>query len=185
MGAIETMVTNILVGAEAQKIRSFTFAGKHFGAGAFYNIKELIDGGFIKVIYEAERNGVAEYEWGTNTLYVGFPQAFDLGQKALVVHEAVHAVYDLVKYKMSVADSESIAYIVQCQYARANNPNPADRLYSSSRKKDKVFEVAWAIAGRVLQGYSPTSDECAQLRDAVSQHPFYAANAASTIQANG
>ncbi len=183
MDGVTTMVANILTGPEAQKIRSFTFGGKHFGAGAFYNIRSLIEGGFIKVIYESERNGSAEYEYATNTLFVGFPQAFDLGQKALVAHEAVHAVYDLVKMKMSVADNESIAYIVQCQFARAGGL--VDRLTSSTRQRDKVFEVAWDIAGRVLQGYSPTADECNKMREAVSQHPFYSANASSMIKSDG
>ena len=185
MNTAETMVADILTGAEAQKIKSFTFAGKHFGAGTFYNIRNLIECGFIKVVYEAQRNSMCEYEWATNTLFVGFQKAYDLGQKAIVIHESVHAVYDMVKMKMTVADSESIAYIVQCQYARANNSNPDDRLYSSDKKKDKVFEIDWNIAGKVLQGYSPTYDECEQMRAAVTRHPYYAADATHTIRANG
>ena len=88
MNQYETMVANLLTSAEAQKIRSFTFAGKHFGAGSFTNIKNLMEWGFIKVNYEAQRGSIAEYEWATNTLFIGFPQFFDIGQKAVVVHEA-------------------------------------------------------------------------------------------------
>jgi hypothetical protein len=118
-------------------------------------------------------------------LLLGFKATTELSKKALVVHEAVHAVYDMVKMKMSVADSESIAYLVQCQYARANNPNPEDRLFSTNKAKDKVFEIGWAIAGRILEGYSPSIDDCNRMRDAVSMHPFYSAKAAGDAGFNG
>ena len=83
-------------------------------------------------------------------MYLGFKSATELTQKALVVHEAVHVVYDMVKMKMSVADSEAIAYIVRCQYARADSSGPDDRLFSADKKKDKFFEIGWRIAGKLL-----------------------------------
>src|SRR5262249_23719195 len=143
--------------------------------------------GAIKAVYDDKKKGMAEYDYSSNTLYLGFTSTSELTKKALVVHEAVHAVYDLVKMKMSVADSESIAYIVQCQYARANNPNSQDRLMSQDKKKDKVFEIGWMIAGKLLgQDKSAlTDDDYKSMRDAVSQHPYYAAKAAGDAGFNG
>lgn len=189
MNDVETMVTNILTGSEIQKINSFTFYGKHFSAGTFANIKSLLESGFIKAVYDEKKIGMAEYDYASNTLYLGFKATAELTKKALVVHEAVHAVYDMVKMKMSVADSEAIAYIVQCQYARANSTSsdPNDRLFSSDPKKDKVFEIGWRIAGKLLgKDSSPlTDDDYRQMRDAVSQHPYYAAKAAGDAGFNG
>ena len=116
---------------------------------------------------------------------MGFPKTFDLGQKALVVHEVVHAAYDQVKIKMSVADSESIAYIVQCMYARMNNPNRDERLFSSKPARDKVFEVGWNLAGKIIAGQGLTFDDCNAMREAVAKHPFYMANAAHDAKFNG
>jgi hypothetical protein len=187
MNDVETMVVNILNSAEAKKINSFTFYGKHFTVMTFNNIKSLVEGGFIKAVYDETKSGMAEYDYSNNTLYLGFKSATELSKKALVVHEAVHAVYDQVKMKMSVADSESIAYIVQCQYARANNPNAGERLTSPNKAKDKVFEIGWMIAGKLLgQDTSAlTDDDYKSMREAVSQHPFYAAKAAGDAGFNG
>lgn len=187
MNDVETMVVNILTGSEVQKINSFTFFGKHFTVGTFTQIKSLIEAGFIKAVYDESKAGMAEYDYGNNTLYLGFTSTTELTKKALVVHEAVHAVYDMVKMKMSVADSESIAYIVQCQYARANNPNSSERLTSPNKAKDKVFEVGWMIAGKLLGQDSSalTDNDYKAMREAVSQHPFYAAKAAGDAGFNG
>jgi len=181
------MVANILGGSEIQKINSFTFYGKYFTATTFANIKSMIEGGFIKVTYDEKKSGMAEYDYTTNTIFLGFTSTTELSKKALIVHEAVHAVYDQVKMKMSVADSESIAYIVQCQYARANSPNPDERLMSPNKAKDKVFEIGWRIAGKLLgKDSSPlTDDDYRSMREAVSQHPFYAAKAAGDAGFNG
>jgi len=187
MNDVETMVTGILTGSEIQKVNSFTFYGKHFTATTFANIKSMIEAGFIKAVYDEKKVGMAEYDYASNTLYLGFKSTSELTKKALVVHEAVHAVYDMVKMKMSVADSESIAYIVQCQYARANSSSPDDRLMSSDKKKDKVFEIGWRIAGKLLgKDTSPlTDDDYKAMREAVSEHPFYAAKAAGDAGFNG
>lgn len=189
MNDVQTTVANILTGPEIQKINSFTFYGKHFTPISFGNIKNMIEAGFIKVEHDEKKVGMAEYDYGTNTMYLGFKATTELTKKALVVHEAVHAIYDLVKMKMSVADSEAIAYIVQCQYARANSASsdPGDRLFSADKKKDKVFEVGWRIAGKLLgKDSSPlTDDDYREMREAVSQHPFYAAKAAGSAGFNG
>jgi hypothetical protein len=189
MNDVETTVANILTGSEIQKINSFTFYGKHFTPTTFANIKSMIEAGFIKVVHDEKKVGMAEYDYASNTMYLGFKTTSELTKKALVVHEAVHAVYDMVKMKMSVADSESIAYIVQCQYARANSASsdPNDRLFSSDKKKDKVFEIGWRIAGKLLgKDSSPLTDEDYRaMREAVSEHPYYAAKAAGDAGFNG
>lgn len=185
MNSIETVVVNLITSQEAYNLRTFTFNGKTFNSGVFFQIKNLIEAGAIKVVYEEARSGMAEYDTGNNTLYLGFPQTYDLGQKALVIHEVVHAVYDMVKLKMSVADSESIAYIVQCMFARMNNSDPTQRLKSTTKARDKVFEVGWKIAGNIIEGRGVSPSDCTEMCDAVSQHPYYAGKAAGSAGFNG
>jgi hypothetical protein len=185
MTEIETMVANVITGWEANRIKPFTFRGIWFGPGVFQNIKSLMESGVIKAEYDSSKLGMAEYDYGNNTLYLGFKQATDLTQKALIIHEIVHAVYDMVKLKMSVATSESIAYIVQCQYAKANNPNPNLRLKGNTDAKDYVFYLAWILAGKILNGKLLTVEECNDMCEAVSKHPLYMSKSAADAGFNG
>lgn len=182
LAAVE--VIKVLLSSDTQKMKSFSFGGVGFTPQVFPILANMI-GDKIKVEYDSSQSGRAEYDYGSNTLYLGFKSATTLSRKALIIHECVHAVYDAVSQKMSVADSESIAYIAQCQFARANNPNPDERLQSSDSAKDKVFELAWNLAGKILAGDKPSSTEKSDLRAAVSKHPFYMANSAHDAGFNG
>lgn len=186
MTQIETMVANVITAWEATRIKPFTFKGIWFGPGVFPNIKSLMESGVIKAEYDSSKLGTAEYDYGNNTLYLGFlPEEIDLTKKALIIHEIVHAVYDMVQLKMSVATSESIAYIVQCQYAKANNPNPDLRLKGDTDAKDYVFYRAWILAGKILNGKSLTVEECEDMCEAVSKHPLYMSKSAADAGFNG
>ncbi len=89
---------------------------------------------------------------------MGFTWALDYVKNALIIHECTHAVYDVAKTKMSNATSESIAYIVQCQYLLVKN-DTGKRLTSPNKAKDKVFELAWEIAAKVQRGEKPDSTD--------------------------
>lgn len=178
-------VVKVLVSGETQKMKPFSFGGVGFTPQVFFVLANMIKDDKIHIEFDSKQSGRAEYDYGTNTLYLGFTTASSLSKKALIIHECVHAVYDAVSQKMSVADSESIAYIAQCQFARANNPNPDQRLQSSDAAKDKVFELAWNMAGKILAGEKPTFAEKGELRDAVSQHPFYMGKSAHDAGFNG
>src|SRR5205085_1646278 len=109
-------VTGNLRDGDAQKIKSFSFGGIGFDAKTFPVLAGFIDRGSIKVEYDSAKDGMAEYDYSTNTIVLGFTWAVDEVKNALIIHECTHAVYDVAKSKMTTAISESIAYIVQCQY---------------------------------------------------------------------
>ena len=155
------------------------------GPGVLQSVKTLMEAGAVKVEHNLKLKGSAEYDMNTNTLNVWFTEATDIPKKALIVHEATHAAYDLAKIKMSVAESESIAYIAQCCYARANAADPNDRLKAKTPEIDKVFEVAWGIAAKIQNGSNPDFKDCSNMRDAVSEHPFYSAKYANSAGFNG
>ena len=178
-------VMKVLLSSETQKMKPFSFAGVGFTPQVFPILVNMIKDSKIKVEFDSKQSGRAEYDYATNTLFLGFTSAQTLSRKALIIHESIHAIYDVAAQKMTVADSESIAYIAQCQFARANNPNPEQRLKSPDAAKDKVFELAWSIAGKILAGEKPTSSEKTELSSAVSQHPFYMANSAHDAGFNG
>ncbi|HUF03234.1 MAG TPA: hypothetical protein VMM38_03580 [Aridibacter sp.] len=88
---------------------------------------------------------------------------------------------------MDIEASESIAYIGQCLYAQANSDDsdPDARLYDNKASKDKVFEVGWEIAGRLLNEDPLSSNYVSRMKSAVTQHPFYASNHDATADFDG
>ena len=142
----------------------------------------------IHVKFDAAVAGHAEYDVSTNTFHVAFTTATTLTRKALVVHEATHALCDFKnKSTMDVGESESMAYIAQCQFARLlkTDPDPAVRLMDTPATKDKVFEVGWGIAGTLLGGGLPSAGDITDMRSAVNIHPNYKNKVAANAKYNG
>jgi hypothetical protein len=142
----------------------------------------------IHVKFDASVAGHAEYDTGTNTFHVAFTAATSLTRKALIIHEATHALCDFNnKSTMDIGESESMAYIAQCQFARLLNTSsdPGVRLMDTPPAKDKVFEVGWGIAGTLLGGGLPGAADIASMRDAVNKHPNYKNNVATKAGYNG
>jgi hypothetical protein len=51
--------------------------------------------------------------------------------------------------------------------------------------KDKVFEIAWDIAGKILAGEILTSEDESKLTQALSSHPTYKAQASGNTEYDG
>lgn len=170
--------------SDTQIIKSFAFGGIGFDAKTFPLLAGFIDRGQIKVEYDDSQNGMAQYDYNTNTILLGFTWAMDYVKDALIIHECTHAVYDVTKTKMPVSISESIAYIVQCQFLLVKRGD-GKRLTSPNKAKDLVFELAWKIAAKVQNGTSPSLSEQNSLQEAVSKHPFYMGKSAGDAGFDG
>lgn len=171
-------VTSDLRDSDVQKIRSFHFKGVGFDPRALKLLADFIDRGEIKVEYDGANDGMAEYDYKTNTIILGFTWTVDSVKDALIIHECTHAVYDVAKTKMTTATSEAIAYIVQCQYLLVKRGD-GKRLTSPNKAKDLVFELAWKMAAKIQNGANPSDSEKTALLEAVSRHPYYMANSAA------
>ena len=176
-------VLGILRDSDAQKIKPFSFGGIGFDPKTFPVLAGFIDRGQVRVD-DSEKDGMAEYDYRTNTIILGFTWTVDHVKEALIVHECTHAVYDVAKTKMSTAISEAIAYIVQCQYLLVKRGD-GKRLTSPARAKDLVFELAWKMAAKIQQGTKPSLSEQNSLQAAMAQHPYYMANAAGDAGFDG
>ncbi|MBK7707623.1 MAG: hypothetical protein IPN69_06665 [Acidobacteria bacterium] len=177
-------VTGDLRDSDVQKIKSFSFGGIGFDPKTFPLLADFIDRGQIKVEYDSEKGGMAEYDYKTNTIVLGFTWCLDSVKDALIIHECTHAVYDVAKTKMSTAISESIAYIVQCQYLLVKRGD-GKRLTSPNKAKDLVFELAWKIAAKLQNGQSVDLTDKSNLQEAVSKHPFYMGKSAGDAGFDG
>ena len=177
-------VTGILRSTEAQKIKSFSIGGIGFDPRTFPVLADAIERGKIKVDDSGE-DGMAEYDYSTNTIFLGFYfVGLSTTRPALILHECTHAVYDVAQTKMSVAVSEAIAYVVQCQYIQANHSS-YKRLSSNNKQNDLVFELAWKMATKLQAGNKPDVSEKNALLGAVALHSFYKTNSAKDAGYNG
>ena len=175
--ALSHLTAAVLNGDKAGKIKDFTFDGHSFVQShlAHMAVEITHPDGKLTVEYLSSLNGTAEYDHEVNTLFLGFIMPDTLTKGGLIVHEATHALFDFKASNMDIATSESLSYIAQCQFVRANSsdPDPEARLYSEDENKDKVFEVGWRIAGKILGGGSIESSDVTDMKDAVSRHPYY------------
>ncbi|MBX7172652.1 MAG: hypothetical protein K1X72_16910 [Pyrinomonadaceae bacterium] len=182
-----TSVVGVLLGHGVSNMSGFTFEGYSFSPSVLSLMAYEIRDGRMGVTYSSKIGTKAIYNSTENNLYLGFLNASSESRRALVVHEVTHAVCDFQAKKMDVAQSESIAYIAQCLYARANSTSndPDARLYSDDEAKDKVFEIGWRIAGKIIDGGAVDSGDCVDMRAAVKGHPYYASNASSSAGYDG
>jgi len=181
MGVFDFAATEVTVavlnGDSAAKIVDFEFDGFQFLLSQLLHMSLEITHphGGLTVEYNSSLNGRAEYDHDTNTLFLGFIVPDSITKGGLIVHEVTHAMFDLKQSVMDIATSESISYIVQCQFIRANyaSTGPTDRVNGSTPTKDKVFEVGWRLAGQALAGTAISATDVSDMRAAVAQHPYY------------
>lgn len=170
----KNLVTTVLMNGGTAKIKHFTVGGFTIYP-IYYQVLasriSLFDS--VEVVYSQSYVNRARYIPGENKMIIGFQSTIpDLG-KALVVHEATHAVCDMLKLSMKRGDSEAMAYIAQCQYWKANISN--DRLEGNviGDEDDLVFEAAWNIACAIQAGQSVPSTDYDKLQAALAANNSY------------
>lgn len=186
--AAKFSVASVLGSANLQKIQDFSFGGHMFKTSDLAHLYHEITNpaGKLNVKVNPNQKWPAFYKAKTNTLHLKFYVASDLTKEALVVHESTHAVFDFKKAKMDIGTSEAIAYIAQCQYARANSTSndPDVRLFDEG-DDDWVFDIGWKLAGKLLGGGSLSSSDEADMKQAVKKHSFYGKDHSHTADFDG
>lgn len=174
--ALRRMVASALSGGVVSRLY-VQYAGQSITGTSLNAVGvKVLDGDIHVVVDPSKRSDEAEYNSGSDSFMLGFRRASSRTRKALIVHEAVHAVLDnRAASGMSIAQSESLAYVVQCYCVRAHMPDPDSdkRLYSNNPLKDRVYELAWDMAGRLIKGNQPTPLEWLAIDHAVRRHPTY------------
>lgn len=152
------------------------YAGRAItGASLAAVANRILDGTIDVFVDSALKSHEAEYDPVTDILHLGFRHANSRTRKGLIVHEAVHAALDMrAATGMIVAESESLAYVVQSYYVREHTLDPgAERLGNPDLRKDRVYELAWDMAAKLSKGQQPESIEWGALDHAVRRHPTY------------
>jgi hypothetical protein len=192
----------VLVGAGVKKMKYFKFDGFMFSPLYLGGLADDIKHGYLSV--EKTNYKYNYYNAIKNTIYLNFTYASTVPQEAMIVHEATHTMFDFQGKPMTVATSESLAYIAQCMYVQLNrncNPNdPDDRLGDWEEKdngewvetdKDGVYKKGWDIAKKIIAAgltdeiYVVNQNDVDEMKKKVEQNPNYTSIASTITDYNG
>lgn len=126
MGIKEQMI-EILRSDEARRVR-FSFSGGNgtvsVDRSTFDRVATALEDGTVSVVTGGARDGWAKYSArregasAANTFYFGRNQRWSRIFNGLVLHECVHASFDLTRTTIPWLDNEAAAYIAQAYYLR-------------------------------------------------------------------
>jgi hypothetical protein len=165
MGIKEQMLT-VLRGSETQRIR-FSFTGTtgltiSVDGSSFRRVAQAIEENTIHIV-ESAAAGRAKYSaWNNpakgeaaNTFYIGAGPRWSRAFDALLVHESVHASFDLSRASLPWLDNETAAYIAQGYYLR-NSGFSSERLDHVGQNNQPYLGrqiVASIISGEGVPGF--------------------------------
>ena len=153
------LIIAILENQDTQRIR-FTLIGKSdreipVTGARFSRVARAIRSGTIKVDYPTNTGPFAAfYHKARNTMSVGRSAPFSSRIfDALIVHESLHAAFDLNKSVMTVFEAEAAAYIAQGFYLK--NSGYGGKIAAVTKEDGPVF-IGYNIAktspeNRVIQ----------------------------------
>ena len=121
MGLKEQMI-EVLRDQQTRRIR-FGFSGStgvsiSVDPSSFRRVSNAIENGDITVSEGGVASGWAQYNARNNTFSVARGQEWSRAYNALLVHESVHAAFDLSRSQLPWLDNEAAAYIAQGYYLR-------------------------------------------------------------------
>ncbi len=170
---LDRAVTAILRSDKVQRI-NFTVEGVRVDGSGFTAVADAVQRGAIQVYTNTQLNGMARYRYRVgpnrvNVLEVPFAGWPGHPQRALVVHEAVHAMNDWRGRSVNSLADESAAYIAQWIYLIWGGSRPS----MGSDEQAMVEMFAFSIAEGLRRGTPPDRRSLEQLRDAILAMPAY------------
>jgi hypothetical protein len=186
MGVKEQMVA-ILRSEETARIRFAYASGQvsvNITAAIFRRVATALANDRLHVVEGRHDTNMITYSaWAdgddaANTFYLGRNQRWSRDFNALVVHESVHAYFDLTRTEIPWADNEAVAYIAQGFYLR-NSGFPESRMEIGNH-----YRVGYLIAGTLAQGFD-ASTMIADLRSNLLADPNYSHYITATFHGDG
>lgn len=175
----EVIRTLRAVGAMIVNVGSMSIAGFEFG-----EVADKIASNAIAVRHNPLLPVVAAYtpkaKFGVPPNLMEFRFAFPTSnpERALIVHEAVHAALDIRREVTTTAKSEGLAFVAQSlsilrRFGAA--ADPLDTGETGSAMDDKILEIAWNIAISLDGGGEADEGDVENLHLAIDLHDHYKA----------
>ena len=174
MGAKEQMVS-ILRDRDTARVRfTYSNAGRTatINSDSFGRVADDLEAGRLNVVEGRHSTNMITYSaWAegsnsANTFYLGNNMRWSRDFNALVVHESVHAFFDVTRTSLPWLDNETVAYIAQGYYLR-NSGYPQSRL-----EEDEPYELGYRVARELAGGHSG-SEWMTLLRDKLNNDSRY------------
>jgi len=188
MGVKEQMI-GILRNSDTARINFNYSSGQvstRINGGVFRRVASGLERGHFHVVEgRFTQNRVVYSAWddastgdAANTFYLGRNERGSRDFDALIVHEAVHAYFDLVRFSIPWVDNEAAAYIAQGFYLR-NSGYPSSRM-----EPGEPYRVGYLIADTIANGVDASS-MIADLRSNLLSDTRYAHYIRATFQGDG
>jgi hypothetical protein len=164
------LVTNVLTNGETAKMKPFSVGGNTIYP-IYYQVLATRMSSFdsVTVHYHSKYHDRAKYFPGSNKMFIGFQSTVPPEGRSLIIHEATHAICDMLRLSMTRADSESLGYIAQCLHYKTNfGNNPL-----SIEGMEDVFAAASKIACAVHDGQTIPSADYDDLRNKLNENNTY------------
>ena len=177
---VKRQIITILNSSETRRVR-FSFTGEdgstvNVEPTMFRSVANAIENDQIAIVENWSTADIAMYSAradpnnnvAANTLYLGRNQRSSRLFNALIVHEAVHAAWDIARHSLRWIDNEAAGYIAQAYYARNSGLPRTAYLYGSHA----------ILAFSIVQGMRDSNDSdvsffLSRLRENLRNDPLY------------
>ena len=189
MGVKEQMI-QILRDSQTSRIhfnyRSST-ASASISNRTFTRVADSLESGHLHVVpgrFQDNRLTYSAWDDSTtgdaaNTFYLGNNQTWSRDFNALVVHESIHAFFDLDSRSIQWLDNEVIAYIAQGYYLR-NSGYPQSRL-----EEDEPYELGYRVAVEYARHNGSPETWITLLRDKLNTDSRYSSYIHTRFRGDG
>lgn len=164
--AARKIVLRTLLGATAQKVH-FSLSGARVWPGDMSAIASYIMQNKIRVRFDKTIAPRARYRprgVDANSMALG-SLASGSAERALIVHEAVHAMQDVRSEGFNIRRAETMAHVAQCLYLLHEG--------HSSPPVGTIFQKAWLAATNIFYSGSASDEDASDVYDAVGRDPVY------------
>ncbi|MDT8857279.1 hypothetical protein RNZ50_20015 [Paracoccaceae bacterium Fryx2] len=166
------LVTDVLRLPEVARI-AFGFGSVLIGPTSFPLVVNALAASKISIVTVTGGGNRAVYNYKRNRFTFSFTVALgDPDREALVVHESVHAAFDVMISPMQVKVSEAAAYIAQCQFFYFRNQAAIDA-GAAPTFGDPILAAAWPVSQLALTRPRLDEADVAALLSTISGHRIY------------
>lgn len=129
----------------------FTYRSQALWKGSYTTISNAIIDNLIRVAIDPHLSTAGAYDSGTNVLYFRDLNFGSIERKALVVHEATHAILDRRGADLYIHESETAAYLAQAIYVLEHHGKD-EVLTDPDPQVEHIFDVSRTVALELDKG---------------------------------
>jgi hypothetical protein len=183
---MQQKVINVLSDKTVARIPRFSVGANSFSGQTLQSLATaaISKKGKQVLLDQTLPRNVAVYNSNKDTMRISGDPETSLDMKAMVLHESTHMVQDSEKMKMTVLDSETMAYIVQCSFFLLKAP-PGMSVVPPAGAVGTLLSRALDVARTLNGGKTPSTKDMDALQTAIKAVGLYTKTAGNLMVTNG